>query len=194
MVKIRESGMPEEQKWEGFFSPETVLRKLGLDASCGDVLDFGCGYGTFTVPAARLTKGTVYAIDIEARMLDCTARKAAAEGLSNVQIIQRDFVAGGTGLADGAVGYAMLFNILHAEEPCRLLQEAFRVLRPAGRLAVIHWRYDPNTPRGPSMEIRPCPENCVEWGKQQGFWLQPPGVIDLPPYHYGMVLLRSEHD
>ena len=38
----------------------------------------------------------------------------------------------GTGLADAAVGYAMLFNILHIEDPVGLLQEARRVLAPGG--------------------------------------------------------------
>ena len=54
-MKARESGMPEESVWAGFFAPEAVLRKLGLTSSCGDVVDFGCGYGTFTIPAARLS-------------------------------------------------------------------------------------------------------------------------------------------
>ena len=53
-MKARESGMPEESVWAGFFAPETILRKLGLTSSCGDVVDFGCGYGTFTIPAARI--------------------------------------------------------------------------------------------------------------------------------------------
>jgi hypothetical protein len=45
-VKTRESGMPEESMWGTFFTPEEVLRKLGLPAT-GDVVDFGCGYGVY---------------------------------------------------------------------------------------------------------------------------------------------------
>ncbi len=41
-MKIRESGMPEENLWATFFKPEAVLHKLGLPSS-GDVVDFGCG-------------------------------------------------------------------------------------------------------------------------------------------------------
>ena len=45
--------------------------------------------------------------------------------------------------------------------------------------------FDPATPRGPSMGIRPRPEQCREWTRQAGFELIQPHV-DLPPYHYGI--------
>jgi ubiquinone/menaquinone biosynthesis C-methylase UbiE len=80
----------------------------------------------------------------------------------------------------------MLFNILHAENPVRILQEAYRVLSPLGKVGVIHWNFDPTTPRGPSMSIRPRPEQCQEWIKLAGFELTKPH-INLPPYHYGLV-------
>jgi len=182
--------MPEESVWAGFFAPETVLEKLGLASSCGDVVDFGCGYGTFTIPAARLVSGTVYALDIEPEMLRITAAKAEAAGLQNVKTYLGDFVAAGSGLPGASVDYAMLFNILHTKNPEVLLQEAFRMLRPGGRLAIVHWRHDPATPRGPSMDIRPRPEQCRRWAEEAGFRLLPPGILDLPPYHYGMVLER----
>jgi SAM-dependent methyltransferase len=189
-VKTRESGMPDEAVWAGFFDPESVLRKLHLVPSCGDVVEFGCGYGTFTVPAARIVSGMVYAMDIEPEMLAATKRKADAARVDNVKTCLRDFVAHGTGLPGASVDYAMLFNILHAECPHVLLQETFRVLRPGGVLAVIHWNYAPTTPRGPSMDIRPRPEQCLGWVKDVGFRPLEPGIVDLPPYHYGMALER----
>jgi SAM-dependent methyltransferase len=189
-MKARESGMPEESVWTGFFAPETVLRKLGLTSSCGDVVDFGCGYGTFTIPVARIVSGIVHALDITSDMVQATAGKAQEAGLKNVKTYLRDFAAEGSGLPAASVDYAMLFNILHAERPKVLLDEAFRVLKLGGLLAIIHWNYDPSTPRGPSMDIRPQPEHCRDWAEQSGFRLLPPGFIDLPPYHYGMVLER----
>lgn len=189
-MKTRESGMPDEELWSTFFKAEEVLERLGLKPACRNVVDFGCGYGTFTIPAARVVQGTVYALDIEPEMVALTATKARAAGLKNVEVRQRDFIANGTGLSDASVDYAMLFNILHAEEPLSLLGEAWRVLARGGILAVTHWNYDPTTPRGPSMAIRPRPEQCRLWAERVGFRLQGPPVIDLPPYHYGMVLVR----
>jgi SAM-dependent methyltransferase len=191
-MKARESGMPDEATWQGFFDPPAVLRKLHLSGSCHDAVDFGCGYGTFTIPASRMLSGTMHAVDIEPEMIAAVKAKAAAAGLQNVRTYLRDFIAYGTGLPERSVDYAMLLNILHAECPEVLLGEAFRVLRPGGRLAIMHWNYDPATPRGPSMDIRPRPDQCRRWAEEAGFRLLPPGLIDLPPYHYGLVLGRPE--
>jgi len=182
--------MPEEEMWAGFFEPADVLHLLGLRPSCEDVVDFGCGYGTFTIPAARIAAGVVHALDLEPDMVRATQEKAVAERLRNVRVYVRDFVADGSGLQAASVEYAMLFNILHAEHPRVLLQEAFRVLVPGGRLGISHWNYDPTTPRGPSMDIRPRPGECQEWAEQCGFRLLSPGLIQLPPYHYGLAFAR----
>lgn len=193
-MKIRESGMPEEELWTGFFDPPAVLDALGLRRDCGDVVEFGCGYGTFTIPAAQRVSGTVYALDIEPEMIAITRAKAQAAGLRNVRPMLRDFVADGTGLPDDSAGYAMLFNILHAEDPVCLLKEAYRVLAPGGILAIMHWNYDPTTPRGPSLDIRPTPRQCQEWAESAGYVLLPPGRIDLPPYHHGLVLQKPMNE
>lgn len=187
-MKTRESGMPPEEMWQSFFDPIAVLTKLGLDTNCADVLEFGCGYGTFTIPAAKLIRGKVFAMDIEPEMLAVTAAKAKANGVENIELMQRDFVTEGSGLADATIDYVMLFNILHAEERMALLLEARRVLRPHGKLAIIHWNFDASTPRGPSMSIRTKPGQCRAWAEGVGFTAISPNEIDLPPYHYGLVL------
>jgi ubiquinone/menaquinone biosynthesis C-methylase UbiE len=185
-MNIREGGMPDQELWESFFSPSATLQEMGLDSGCHKVVDFGCGYGTFSIPAAQITKGVVYAVDIDDGFIAECERKAKEAGLNNVICEQRDFILNGVSLADNMVDYAMLFNILHAENPVRILQEAYRILSPLGKVGVIHWNYDPKTPRGPSMNIRPRPGQCQEWIKLAGFELVKP-LVNLPPYHYGMV-------
>jgi SAM-dependent methyltransferase len=185
-MKIRDSGMPDQETWEGFFDATLTLRRLAFPCGSADVADFGCGYGTFSLAAARLTRGTVHALDIDPHMVAATAQRAQQLGLTNVRAIERDFVAEGTGLTAGSVAYAMLFNLLHAEEAIALLAEAHRVLSPDGVLAVIHWVHDAGTPRGPPLAIRPRPESCSAWARQVGF-LPEERVVALPPHHYGLI-------
>ena len=189
-MKTRQSGMPDESVWAGFFDPALILSTLGLTPNCHDVVEFGCGYGTFTVPAARIVSGTVHALDVEREMILATRRKADAAELRNVSVYLRDFMAEGTGLPDAGADYAMLFNILHAESPDVLLREAFRVCSPGGKVGIIHWNHDESTPRGPSLDIRPRPEQCLEWARSVGFRPVEPGIRELPPHHYGIVLAR----
>src|SRR3989338_8859396 len=151
-MKGRESGMPEEEVWERFFHPERALRMLGLDDAVTDAVEFGCGYGTFTVPAARMIRGILYALDIDPDMTHATIRKAAANGATNIRVSLRDFMTDGAGLKLASVDYVMAFNILHIEHPEILLQEAWRILRPGGKLSVMHWNCDSATPRGPSVD------------------------------------------
>jgi ubiquinone/menaquinone biosynthesis C-methylase UbiE len=140
-MRTRESGMPDEEVWASFFSPAETLIKPGVTPKTGDVVEFGCGYGTFTIPAAELASGLVHALDIDPDMIVHTYRKALAVDGPGLRVVPsvRDFVAHGTGLGDASEHYAMLFNIRHCEQPLTLLHEAWRVLRPGGLLGIMHW-------------------------------------------------------
>lgn len=189
-MKTRESGMPDEGTWSQFYDPELILDKLAVNDLSGNIADLGCGYGTFSIPAARRTSGLVYAIDIEAAMIEFTREKARELGLANVVTVHRDFISEGTGLADGSCEFVFLFNLLHAEQPLLILAEARRILAQGGKVGIIHWNFDPQTPRGPSMSIRPKYENCLGWLIQSSFQQQG-GKIDLPPYHYGLICCKQ---
>ena len=188
-MKARESGMPEETYWESFFDADAAIQILfNVSGLAGNLVEFGCGYGTFAVPAARHMQGIVTALDIDPQMIDRVRQKIEAQGLSNVRAEVRNFVADGSGLADGTQDHTLIFNLLHLEQPVALLQEAHRVLRDEGMLFVMHWRSDIPTPRGPSLAIRPRPEQCQAWLAEAGFRsivsvnLQP-----CCPYHFGLL-------
>jgi ubiquinone/menaquinone biosynthesis C-methylase UbiE len=171
-----------------------MLEKLDCTGPCGNVVEFGCGYGTFTLPAARAVEGRVIALDIEPDMVTATARKAQEAGLSNVITEVRDFINDGSGLADGQAGYAMLFNILHIEDPVGLLREAGRVLAPGGKVGIIHWRSDIETPRGPSLPIRPSAEQCRAWGEQAGLMFVRYESLCCCSWHWGLLMRRKGRD
>lgn len=189
-MKVRDSGMPDEEMWTTFFDPGAIFGTLRMDQGLHDLVEFGCGYGTFTLAAAGMVSGTVHALDIEPELVELLKLKCEAAGITNVRATLRDFVGEGSGLDAGSMDGALLFNILHHDEPVALIQEAYRVLRPGGRLAVIHWNHDPATPRGPLLEIRPKPEQCVAWAKEAGFCFSRGDRHDLPPYHYGLIFVR----
>ncbi len=190
-MKGRESGMPEEDYWNSIFDAEGVIRKLFGEGGCrGSVVEFGCGYGTFTFPATKHATGTVYTFDIEPDLIGQLQMRAKREDISNIVAEIRDFVANGTGLRSGSQRHAMIYNLLHIENPCGLIREAHRVLHSSGRLSVIHWRSDMPTPRGPSLEIRPTLEQCKAWIEASGF--RNARVIDLREccqFHFGMVAI-----
>ena len=187
-MRIRDSGLPIEEEWAKFFNPNITLELLGLDSRVKDVADFGCGYGTFSIPAAQMISGKIYALDIEPEMIRTVERKAKEFNLNNVVAILRDFMFEGSGLKDSSVDFVFLFNILHAENPVILLKDAYRILTPGGKAGIIHWRYDETIVDGPSMDIRPKPEQCRHWAESVGFRFEK--QFDLKPYHYGIVMKK----
>jgi len=190
-MKLRESGMPEESYWETLFDVELILDRLEIDDRLGDAVELGCGYGTFTLPAARRISGMLRTFDIAADMVERTMQRIAAEKVQNILCEQRDVFMHGFGIAPKSQDACLLFNILHGEEPLRLLSEAARIVRPEGFVYVIHWRHDPATPRGPSMDIRPWPKQIVDWAQKTGLLTIYSPVLDLPPWHYGIRFQRS---
>lgn len=193
-VKGRESGMPPDFLWEQFFDADQVVEHMECVRGRDDeIVEFGCGYGTFTIPLARRTSGIVHALDIEPELVEQTMRRAGEAGLSNVRATVCDFVAEGSGLADGSADHALLFNLLHIENPVALLREAFRNLKPGGTASIIHWKFDPSTPRGPSMHIWPRPEQCRSWAEAAGLdFVKQPLLGQRAPHHYGLLFRRPD--
>ena len=191
-MKGRESGMPEEDHWDSFFDAECLIEKLvPRHIKCGDIAELGSGYGTFTIPAARKTSGLIHGFDIEPNLITIVQDKCKRQGITNARLEQRDFIEQGTGLPSASVEHVMVYNILHIEHPIKLLQEVFRILKPNGTASVIHWRTDIQTPRGPSMEIRPSIEQCKDWARAAGFVQQEQITVSTcAQYHYGLLMAR----
>ncbi|MCP4176351.1 MAG: class I SAM-dependent methyltransferase [bacterium] len=190
-MKVRDSGMPEETYWESFFKPDYLINNFIKDKIRGDIVEFGCGYGTFTLAAARNTYGKVICLDIEQTMTERTKHRCSSATISNVIAVNRDFISDGTGLKDSSVQFVMLFNILHLQKPHILYKEAYRILCDGGKVGVIHWNYDSSTPRGPSLDIRPKPDQCKSWGEDAGFIFENYMDLKCCPYHYGLSLVKT---
>lgn len=188
-MKVRESGMPDEKTWNNFFDIDLILNEMGINSEIENLVEIGCGYGTFTIPSAKQIKGKYYAFDIENEMLYIVEQKLKKDKISNVVLEQRDILAKTTGLNDNSVDYVMLFNILHHDSPIDLLNEAYRILKPKGKIGIIHWRSDISTPRGPDLSIRPTANQIMQIIDKSKFTLVKNPTI-IKPYHYGLIISK----
>ena len=68
-MKVRDSGMPEETMWSKFFDPNTILQQMDFTTDINLVVDLGCGFGTFSIPASQTINGKVHALDIDPEMI-----------------------------------------------------------------------------------------------------------------------------
>ena len=100
-------------------------------------LDYGCGTGCFSIPAARMVgeSGKVFALDCFPRQLEVVTRRSRKEGLTNIEVILSEC---DTGLPDACVDVVWMCDVLHEVQDRRaVLEEVHRVLRREGTL-VIH--------------------------------------------------------
>jgi ubiquinone/menaquinone biosynthesis C-methylase UbiE len=103
------------------------------------VLDFGCGVGHYTIPAAEIVgaKGKVYAADHNVNSLKDLIRTAQLADLKNIAPVQM----GGLKLCfkNESFDVVLLYDILHymnAMERKKLYNECYSILKADGILSV----------------------------------------------------------
>lgn len=181
--------MPDETMWNDFFDIDLILSELQINSQVKDIVEVGCGYGTFTIPTAIHITGNLFAFDIEKEMIDILQQKITKQQINNIIPRQRDIISEKTGLADNSIDYVMLFNILHHDSPNDLFYESYRILKPGGKIGIIHWRSDISTPRGPDLSIRPTPDQILNSIDKQMFSiLKKP--FNIEPYHFGILFFK----
>ncbi|HMP03309.1 MAG TPA: class I SAM-dependent methyltransferase [Gemmatales bacterium] len=109
-----------------------IIEQLGVKPGMA-VLDAGCGPGRVTIPVARQVGagGRVVALDMQTGMLERVRAKAAAENLTQVELLQ-------AALGEGKLG---------SQKFDRALKEIYEALRPGGLLAVTEVILDPHFQR-----------------------------------------------
>jgi ubiquinone/menaquinone biosynthesis C-methylase UbiE len=167
--------------------PDDTLRAAGI-APGHVVIDLGCGPGFFTLPAADLAGGAgkVFAVDVQPQMLELVRRRAVESGKRTVEIVLSH--ESDVPLASEIADRVFIAFVLHeTDSPAAFLQEARRLLRPGGEVAVVEWQKQPETP-GPPLEHRIAPQEVRELAVSSG--LRPVEERALNEHHYLVRLTR----
>ncbi len=115
-------------------NPRRRLEKMPIKEGMA-VLDYGCGPGRYTLPAARLVgpQGKVFAVDIQPLAISTVKEKAARVSLTNIEAILVDSY--NTGIEDSSIDLALFLDTLHQiGDRNALFLEIHRVLKQDGVL------------------------------------------------------------
>ena len=155
---------PARDAWQ---MPDRVIAALKL-AEDASVADIGAGTGYFSVRLAKVVpRGTVYAVDVEPKMLEHIRKRAAGSALTNLMVVQGDSVSP---RLPKAVDLALVVDTYHhipnrVEYFKRLTTE----LTAGGRVAIVDFRKD--APEGPPPEFRFEAAQIVEEMTKAGYRL-----------------------
>ncbi len=121
---------------------EGILKKIGIKKG-QVILDFGCGVGNYTIPAAKIigNKGKIYALDESKSKLMELSQRVKSAGLNNIKIINTSGKLSFE-LEDMSIDVILLYDIfwyfpLGSSNLSKLLKEVYRVSK-ANALISVH--------------------------------------------------------
>jgi ubiquinone/menaquinone biosynthesis C-methylase UbiE len=122
-------------KIRDFFSPRiNVLKEVAIKPG-DNIVDYGCGPGSYILPLFSLVEktGKIFAIDIHPLAIKIVEDISTKNGLKNVKTIHSDCK---TGLPDQSIDVVLLYDTYHdLSNPDEVLQEINRILKPEGILS-----------------------------------------------------------
>ena len=186
--------MPTAGWWEALWpDPAGVLSAVGLRPGM-DVIDLCSGDGWFTLQMAKVARH-VSAIDIDPSLLEVARHRLLESGVTNCRFIAGDAydIAKLTVPAD----FVFMANAFHGvTDRARLAQAVKNAMETDGSFAIVNWHKRPREetpilgePRGPKTELRMSPEETIK--SVEGRGLKFTKIVEVPPYHYGVVFNRS---
>ena len=196
MTEFRNTAQPDQDWWNALWpEPAETLRSLGI-GKCASFVDVCCGDGHFTLPAAELIEGPVYALDIDGELLAALEDRVEDHGAVAVTTVEGDAMALPELLPE-RVECALLANTLHGVPEKTTFAEAVdAVLEPGGRFVVINWVDAPpaetpvlDEPRGPPEDLRMTPEETVAAVEPAGFHADE--TVAVSPHHYAVIFERT---
>lgn len=167
---------PARDAWQ---MPDKVIGALGLKSGMA-VADIGAGTGYFSMRLAKVSSGvSVFAVDIEPKMVTHLTERAAGEKLANVTAV----LAGSSSPnLPKPVDVVLVVDTYHhiGGRPA-YFRELKKSLQSGGRIAIVDFRKD--SPEGPPPEFRFTAEQIEAEMKLAGYALD--GKHDfLPRQHF----------
>jgi ubiquinone/menaquinone biosynthesis C-methylase UbiE len=153
---------------------EIFLKDIGIKK--GDViLDFGCGDGPYTIPAAKVVRkeGKVYAMDKDIESMHKLMEIAKTKGLKNIIPINTKSKESKINLETESINAVLLYDVLHYIEALgrkRIYEEIYRILKAEGLLSVYpkHCKSDEPLENLSNMEL----DDVIEEINSSHFYLQ----------------------
>ena len=135
--------MSDEKLENRLVDPTLLFSHLKLSAGM-TVADLGCGSsGQFVLAAAKMVgdNGLVYAVDVLKTVLQTITSKVRSFSLNNVKTVWSNLeILGATKIAEQSLDVAFLISTLYQSENKKIIvEEAVRLLKPAGLLLVVDW-------------------------------------------------------
>jgi ubiquinone/menaquinone biosynthesis C-methylase UbiE len=118
-----------------------ILKRIGIEKG-QTVLDFGCGGGNYTIPAAKIigNEGKIYAVDEDGYKLKDLQEKVKSANLQNIKTIRTSGELN-FGFENATFDVVLLYDIfwyfsLQSPKLLELLKEVYRVLKSDGLISV----------------------------------------------------------
>ncbi len=170
-----------------FAHPRRNVGAFGIEPGMS-LADFGSGSGIYVLHMAEALEnsGHVYAVDVQRDLLRRVKNEAQRRGFKNVDVIWTDLEhTGSSKLADKTLDFVLISNLLfQVENKAAVLVEAWRILKPTGRLAIIDWS-ESFGGMGPVKKDVVTKDAALALARGSGFELQ--REFSAGAHHYGII-------
>ncbi len=146
--------------------PDYILEKLHMEKP-GILVEIGAGTAFFSVAFFQKFKpDTLYACDISEVMINWIKENVSSRYPGIIPVKTEEHAVP---LEDGLANLVFMINLHHElENPLLVVEEAFRILKPDGKIFIVDWKKK-DMADGPPTEIRYFPEKVKEQMVNAGF-------------------------
>jgi ubiquinone/menaquinone biosynthesis C-methylase UbiE len=170
---------------------EKFFQELDLQKGIS-FLDVASGRGAYSLAVSDIIgpQGSVFAVDLWTEGIEILKTAAQERGIENITAFVSD-VGRRIPVEDQSIDVCLMSTVLHDFVDDRIdrgvLNEIVRVVKPAGRLAVMEFKKIDGPP-GPPKHIRLTPEDVADMLAYYGFKKE--RSADVGPYNY-LILLNK---